>query len=118
MYSLKKHAKGFTLIEIMIVIGILSLLASISIYSYTQYRTDSAKRVLLSDTKNCLNACLAKFGNNPDASCEQSDCALSVYTSSCVFDLAGPVYVSCDGAGIIAGQRCSVYQNGQVQCGR
>lgn len=108
--------KGFTLIEILIVISIIAILSMIAIQFYISYRTESTKRALLADTKNCLNICIAKISDNTQSVCSDSDCFLGMFTASCTVDINGPVYVKCDGKGIISGYSCSVYQNGQISC--
>ena len=50
---------GFTLIEIMIVIGIIGILTAISIPNFISYRRDSANGMAKSEAKNFYNAALA-----------------------------------------------------------
>ena len=107
---------GFTLVEVLIVISIISILITIAITIYNDYSRNSAKKVLLHDTKNCLNVCVAKFSDNTQTECQAHDCPISQYTASCVPDLNSPVYVKCEGKGIIVGYSCSVYQSGEVVC--
>lgn len=118
MYKIKakNHLEsGFTLVELLIAIAIISILSSIAFVMYNEYRKESAKKILISDTKNCLNDCLVKLSNT-DEDCQSSDCKTSVFTESCSINLNGPVYVTCIGKGLVANHSCSVYQNGQVQC--
>lgn len=47
-----KKESGFTLIELMIVVAIVGILASVAIASYNSYRQKAFKAVLLQDVRN------------------------------------------------------------------
>ncbi len=49
---LREHEKGFTLIELMIVIAIIGILSAIAIPQYSAYRTRSFNAAAISDLKN------------------------------------------------------------------
>ena len=58
---MKKNEKGFTLIELMIVIAIIGILAAIAIPQFNAYRKRSFNAAALSDLKNFTTAQEAYF---------------------------------------------------------
>ena len=51
----KRNQKGFTLIELMIVIAIIGILAAIAIPQFNKYRARSFNTQAISDVKNIKN---------------------------------------------------------------
>ena len=74
-----KDQKGFTLIELMIVIAIIGILAAIAIPQFSAYRKRSYNSAAQSDLKNCTTAQEAYFVD------EQAYCSV-------VADLTGASY--------------------------
>ena len=64
----RQKQKGFTLLEIMIVIAIIGILAAIGVPQYQQYRARGFMATVRSDTKNFHTAVQAYLAENLGAS--------------------------------------------------
>jgi len=59
----RNNRKGFTLIEVMVVIAIIGILSAIAISNYLAYRTKGQDSVAIASAKNFWNAAVAYFAD-------------------------------------------------------
>lgn len=59
-----RDEKGFTLVELLIVIAIIAILAAIAIPQFAQYRQRGIRASMVSDARNCATNLEAYFSDN------------------------------------------------------
>lgn len=77
-------ARGFTLIELMIVVAIIALLASIALPAYTRYRARAADSACLTEMTHYARFALTALHENdtptapPQQACQRADPATAI----------------------------------------
>jgi len=81
-FTKKRNQKGFTLVELLIVIAIIGILAAIAIPQFSAYRTRAYNTSAKADAKNAYTASQAYFSDNPAGTPALADLITYGYTQT------------------------------------
>jgi type IV pilus assembly protein PilA len=122
----RKGEKGFTLVELLVVVAIIAILAAIAIPQFAKYRKQSAAASLQADARNCVTDAISQITSTQMAGGNISSAGTysntSPNTQSCNWNYnaaSAATDCTCNGQNVLQGVKCWAASSGtgtQVQC--